>query len=39
VGTDLIIYRIAGQAIEIVRVLSGYRDIAVIFAPPVDEDP
>ena len=39
VGTYLIIYRVAGQGIEIVRVLSGYRDIAAIFAPPVDEDP
>lgn len=39
VGTYLIIYRVAAPSIEIVRVLSGYRDIAAIFAPPMDDDP
>jgi plasmid stabilization system protein ParE len=39
VGSYLIIFRVAGQTIEIVRVLSGYRDVAAIFAPPLDEEP
>lgn len=30
VGTYLVIYRPIGDAIQIVRVLSGYRDIAAI---------
>ena len=38
VGRYLVVYRIAGQSIEIVRVLSGYRDIATIFARPMDKD-
>jgi plasmid stabilization system protein ParE len=38
VGSYLV-YRIAGQTIEIVRVLSGYRDVALILSAPLDENP
>lgn len=30
VGRYLIVYRAAGETVQIVRVLSGYRDLAVI---------
>lgn len=33
VGRYLVIYRAVGDSIEIVRVLSGYRDIGVLLSP------
>ena len=34
VGAYLVIYRPTGRTVQIVRVLSGYRDIATILGPP-----
>lgn len=36
VATYLVIYRPSGRGIQIVRVLSGYRDIAAILNPSSD---
>lgn len=36
-GQYLIFYRLTEQGVEVVRVLSGYRDIEAIFADLVEE--